>query len=266
MLCSKCGTSAATTSEGLCAGCLHAEANTAAPPLPPAMPIAGPTAVLRSPVGLGRALVVLFALLVVTDAAAMGAVFYLRNVMSRFLDTPFSETIADDADRADWLMLWTSVAQSVAVLAVIVLFIIWFYRVRSNAGVFAYGLQRRGQGWAVGAWFIPVANLWIPRGIAVDVWRASRTDPFATDDHQRHTLLNLWWAGFVTTWLVGRYAGRVYDRAESPKEIIDAADVLMVSEVIDIVAAVLAILFVRRLTHMQHTKALAGAQAPTVAV
>jgi hypothetical protein len=217
-------------------------------------------------VGLGRALVVLFALVVVTDAAAMGATFYLRDVMSRFLATPFSETVVDEADRADWLMLGTSVAQSAALLAVIVLFIIWFHRVRSNAGVFAHGLQRRGQGWAVGAWFIPVANLWIPRGIAVDVWKASRTDPFATDEHQPHTLLNLWWAGFVATWLFGRYASRVYQRAESPQEIIDAADALLVNGAIDIAAAVLAILFVRRLTHMQHTKALRGAQAPTVAV
>lgn len=266
MLCSKCGMSAATTAQDLCAGCLHAEASTAPPPPAPTVPLSGPNAVLRSPVGLGRAVVVLLALVAVSDAAAMGAALYLRNLMNRVTDKPFGSLSGEEAELADSLMLVTSLAQVLALLACVVLFIVWFYRVRSNAEIFAFGLQRRGRGWAVGGWFIPFAALWIPRGIAVDVWKASRTDPFATDDHQPHTLVNLWWAGYVVTWLFSRYADRRYDGAETPEQLVTAADGLLVAGAIDIVAAVLAILFVRRLTHMQHTKALRGDQAPTVAV
>lgn len=63
-----------------------------------------------------------------------------------------------------------------ALLATATVFIVWFHRVRTNAGVFAPDLQSRGAGWAIGGWFIPIGNLWIPRGVAGDVLRASRHD------------------------------------------------------------------------------------------
>ncbi len=52
----------------------------------------------------------------------------------------------------------------------------------------------------------------------------------------------------------------MYDRAETAEEIRHAAGLTAVSCLLDIVAAVLAILFVRRLTAMQHSKALCGPQ------
>jgi hypothetical protein len=53
------------------------------------------------------------------------------------------------------------------------LFIWWFHRAYKNlASLGATGL-RYGAGWAIGGWFIPLANLVLPKRIANDLWRAS---------------------------------------------------------------------------------------------
>ncbi|MFD0430203.1 DUF4328 domain-containing protein [Streptomyces zhihengii] len=217
---------------------------------------------LRSPVGLGRAAVILLIVVAVTDLAAALAAFNLRRVVTAMSDGGFLAVSETDADAADLLMAATSVAQVLALLATATVFIIWFHRVRSNAGIFAPDRFTRGTGWAIGGWFIPIAFLWIPRGVAAETWRASRTDPHAPDDHERATLLNVWWGLFVAAWIAVRFADRRYERAESLHEIVSAADFVVLACLLDIVAAVVAALFVHRLTRMQHTKALRGAGNP----
>ncbi|MFJ2747215.1 hypothetical protein [Streptomyces sp. NPDC087297] len=49
-----------------------------------------------------------------------------------------------------------------------------------------------------------------------------------------------------------------YARAESAKAARDAATTMLVGDVLDITAAVLAVVFVRRLTAMQHARAEQG--------
>ncbi|QIP85024.1 DUF4328 domain-containing protein [Streptomyces sp. Tu 2975] len=235
-----------------------------APPAPGLRPVVQgpwPLSVLRSPVGLGHAVSVLLLLVALGEIAAAVAALNLRRLMG-LVTVGFSE---EDAEFADRLLVATSAFQIAAYLATVVVFIVWFHRVRSNADAFAPGMVERGRGWAVGGWFVPVAGLWIPRGIAVEVWRASRTDPLAPDRHEPHTLVNIWWVGFVVATVFTRYADRVYDKATTAQQVVSAVDQLVVGNALQIVAAVIAVLFVRRLTHMQHTKALNGT-ARTVAV
>jgi hypothetical protein len=53
-------------------------------------------------------------------------------------------------------------------------FLSWFRRCRLNAELFAPGTHKYAPGFAVGAWFIPVAMWWIPRRIALDIrWAGS---------------------------------------------------------------------------------------------
>ncbi len=51
-------------------------------------------------------------------------------------------------------------------------FISWLYVAASNAERSGAHL-RHGAGWAIGAWFVPLFNLWRPRRILEEVWRAS---------------------------------------------------------------------------------------------
>lgn len=156
---------------------------------------------------------------------------------------------------ADFNIAVLSTAAGGVYLATAVVFIIWFHRVRKNADVWALDIHRRTPGWAIGAWFIPIANLWIPRQIAVDVWRASRPDPYAADGTREMALLNSWWAVWLAGEVTDRVAGRMYKGATTPDAWFTAAGWALTSYLLIVAAGVLAILFVRRLTSMQHTKA-----------
>jgi hypothetical protein len=121
-------------------------------------------------------------------------------------------------------------------------FIQWLYRARRNLdGLGATGLKWRPS-WAIGGWFIPVANLVIPPLVVHEVDRAgSRQQP------------GRWvFAAWATTWTVYSVPsyGFVQGRAGAGAEV--------ALQMVGIVAAVCAILLVRRITASQAGPAPAG--------
>ena len=84
-------------------------------------------------------------------------------------------------------------------IAIIPLFIIWFFMIRRNAGL--WGPQRRAQGWSIGAWFVPIIFLWFPFQIAADAWTAS----LPADSQNRRTppIVIGWWICWLLAWFTG---------------------------------------------------------------
>ncbi|WP_372411405.1 DUF4328 domain-containing protein [Streptomyces luteireticuli] len=231
----------------------------AAPPYAPAPRL---PAHLASPEGLARAAVVLLGVCALTDVLSLFAGYTMLGVANRMVDNPGFVT-QDEVDRADLLEAGSGLVQTLALLASAVVFVIWFRRVRINAEVFRPDGHRMRRGWAVWAWITPAVCLWFPKKMANDVWAASL--PYGPDGSPRRaprTVMNWWWGLWIATLVLGRASGRMYIRAESPEEIRQAVVALMVSDVLDIVAAVVAVLFVRRLTALQHEKAHQGPVAP----
>ncbi|MFD6925146.1 DUF4328 domain-containing protein [Streptomyces sp. NPDC059944] len=226
------------------------------PPLPPLPPPNGP-AVLRSPVGLGRAAVALLALVIAADLFAVWADWTMYDVSGALAGGDFGDSVQQRATDADTLVNRSGYAQSAAMVGSVVVFLIWFLRVRGNAEVFnpfGHGKSRTWAGWG---WFVPVANLWFPRRVTLDIWDAS----VPAGSRRGHALVNLWWTFWVLLLLTDRLSGSAYSKAGTADEIHDAAAQVMFSDVVDIVAAALAILVVLRLTRMQHLKALQGPAA-----
>ncbi|MER6095269.1 DUF4328 domain-containing protein [Streptomyces sp. NPDC001728] len=168
---------------------------------------------------------------------------------------------ADDADSYDPDRLGTldlGVLYSVSLmvyLATGIVFIVWFHRLRKNAEVWAADLQTRTPGYAIGGWFIPIANFWIPRAIAAEIWRASRREPYAADGRGELALLNGWWVCWTVSTVTNWVSGQMYETAETTGDYTTASQWSLAGYALDIAAAVLAVLFVRRLTSMQHAKA-----------
>ncbi|MER5207160.1 DUF4328 domain-containing protein [Streptomyces sp. NPDC002825] len=200
---------------------------------------------LKNPIGLSHAVVALLA----------GNIFFdvlLGGVETSELGADGAGTSESDAFApADGAYALAGLVY----LATIVVFIIWFHRLRNNAEVWASDLQTRTPGFAIGGWFIPFGNLWIPRSIAVEIWRASRWEPYAADAKGELTLLNSWWVCFVVGGLVDSIAGRLYEDAGTVEEWNTATFWSLAGYGLNITAAVLAILLVRRMTSMQHAKA-----------
>ncbi|MFF8584028.1 DUF4328 domain-containing protein [Streptomyces althioticus] len=221
-----------------------------------------PLPVLRSPMGLANAVTALLAVVMLADVLHIGAAAYMRSVMGD-VASGAGDVGREAVQRADTAIAASSLLYLLGVVGTATLFIIWFHRVRHNAEVFAPDTQRRTPGWAIGGWFIPFANLVIPRGIAQDVLRASQPDPYAAE-LRHHRVLNGWWGLWILSNLFDRFASREYDTAKDPQAFHDAAGWLMAGSALDLAAAVLAVLFVRKLTAAQNAKAMAGPAFPPV--
>ncbi|MFE5620620.1 DUF4328 domain-containing protein [Streptomyces virginiae] len=238
----------------------------AAPPdqsVPPLNAVPVVTGVrLRSAVGLAIALTVLCVVSIGCGAYAVYADWTTWTLMGRLLSDPGAVGDAD-LGRGESLILLAASVQSKALIVTCVVFIVWFHRVRTNAGVFASGSDKAASGAAVGARIVPLAKLWLPYRIAATTWESSR--PLRADDGYRSfpsTLVNCWWGAFLAARLLGWCGGLAYRLAESPGAVRNAATAMLVGDVLDIVAAILAPLFALRLTAMQRTR---SAEGPVVA-
>ncbi|MGW1507807.1 DUF4328 domain-containing protein [Streptomyces sp. NPDC002394] len=203
---------------------------------------------LKNPGGLARAVVALLAGNIFFDV--LFGLVEARWLMADAMPYTFDPAVFGPVD-----LNMAYGPQFLVFLATIVVFIVWFHRLRNNAEVWAGDLQGWKPGWAIGGWFVPIGNLWIPRMIAASIWRASRREPYAADGARELTILNAWWVFWIADWVVDRLATQLYKRAETPEAYDTAAAWSLASYAVNIVAAVLAILVVRRLTSMQHAKA-----------
>lgn len=134
-------------------------------------------------------------------------------------------------------------------VATVVVFLCWFQRCRANAGILAPGAHRYSAGFAVGGWFIPVATWWIPRRVALDVWRAS-------SPADGTWLINAWWAA----WLAKTVGGVVVAQAGA-----GSCGYSLYDDVVGVVAAVLAILVIQQVTTRQETALRADLGSPSLA-
>jgi hypothetical protein len=84
-------------------------------------------------------------------------------------------------------------------LPITVVFLIWFYRARQNAGQLDWR-QRWSPSMSIFGWFVPICFLWFPFQIMLDIWRASLPGP------QRAKFPFLpaaWWACWCLAWFTG---------------------------------------------------------------
>ncbi|MEV0266244.1 DUF4328 domain-containing protein [Streptomyces sp. NPDC050617] len=236
-----------------------------APYAPPRLPAGGVD--LRR--GLATAVTALLAVTIVVLVLRIVAAAGQYGIISDALDG--GRASKSDLDGADDFFRIMLLIGTLTQLATAVVWAVWFRRTRLNAEVFAPGGHRYGSGWAAGSWFTPVVNLWFPKQIANDIWRASSpAGPYGP-----RGVLNAWWvlwivgnvfgSGATMQYLVAR--GRMVDADTAVFDVrgrVDAFQTALASSIVAclvlLAAAILAILFVRRLTAMQEQRAMAGPQ------
>lgn len=216
--------------------------------------------VLRSPKGLATALTWLLGAATAVHLFSAGAGAYEQSWLQGFApDTHFDDL---EFGLSPALTILAGVLQLLTVLPTVVVFLIWFHRVRSNGEVFRPDSFTLSRGWAIGAWFVPVANLFLPYRIARQTWRAStQRGPDGSDRPAPAALLTSWWVVWVVAAITGRVFTKIYMAAGTVDELLAAGLLGIAADLATVIAGVLAILFVRRLTAMQNTMATEGPYA-----
>ncbi|MGW0853947.1 DUF4328 domain-containing protein [Streptomyces sp. NPDC002690] len=215
-----------------------------------------------APEGLLKAVVALLGLVALTDLFAVFADLKVANLIGG--DANFVTASAEDLDAADNLSGLAGGFQFTAFVACAVVFLVWFFRMRKYIGFLAQDAFVQGPGWAIGAWFIPVAALWMPVRIAIQMWNApTRTLNSEPARYPSPWPVGLWWSLFVMSTIAGRLTSRWYADAESLTEIRDAVTKIAVTDGLDALAAVAAAYFAVRLSALHRRPAPeSGPQAP----
>ncbi|MEU1706217.1 DUF4328 domain-containing protein [Streptomyces sp. NPDC005706] len=138
----------------------------------------------------------------------------------------------------------TSLGGAVALVCAL-LFLAWLRRVRDNARVLSGRAPKYAGIWVYLGWIVPVVNLWFPRGIVADAFRAT------APERKLPVSVNVWWVLL----LIGMFGGVGLVSHDSTDEIIARAYAqvwpLLVADAAVVGAAVAGAFAVRAVTAAQ---------------
>src|SRR5262249_5509194 len=127
----------------------------------------------RSLRGLTTVLTVVFTIDGIAAIVAVVALFIRLGTLNDIDNNGLTfERLQHDHDAVNFANNAAAVLGFFALVAAI-LFIIWMWRAAKNNEALERSQPRLGPGWAIGGWFIPLANLVIPVLVAQDLWRGS---------------------------------------------------------------------------------------------
>jgi len=197
---------------------------------------------------IGIAVQIMLVISFLAGVASLAAEISQLKLLERIEDRPSSFSYAE-ADASDQLVLQVSLVYLTCFVATGVLFIIWFYRVRKNAGRWAPTAQTRSQGWAIWGWICPVVLFWFPYQIARDGLAAAR--PLDARPGEGLGIVKTWWAlwaGQLALAAVERLQSRQLDTIE---QIMTSARTGLGATILLLAAGIVAIFVVRKITELQ---------------
>lgn len=223
-----------------------------APPAAPAVSIP------YEPIGgISRALMALLLVALIIDSVAVLSDIGEVRLLTRLQEG--GSVSAAEADSSDMRQAAIGLIQTVVFLVTIVVWLIWFRRAYRNLVPFRAGELRFKPGWAVGGWFVPILSLWRPVQITNDIWRASNPsvrpeDGSAWQRDRSSLLIGLWW----TAWILANMGGRAIFSsldAQTIEEIRRTAITFLISDSVNVILDILALLLVRAIAARQQQKA-----------
>ena len=133
---------------------------------------------------------------------------------------------------------------ALALLIGFVCSIIWFcifsYRATRNLHIWNMPDMHTSPGWAVGWYFVPIANLWKPHGTMDQMWTATQALTKEFDDIA--PTLGLWWICWVATNILGNISWRMGIRAGMFEPYASDVSMYKTTLMIDIISSITGII------------------------
>jgi hypothetical protein len=191
----------------------------------------------------------------VTVAVSVVAVLSDAAQIALVQEASSGTVTAAEAEANDARQAVIGLVQGAAFLATAGFFLVWFHAAYANLPrLGAHGLRYKTW-WAVGGWLIPAVNLFRPKQVTNDIWRAS--EPAPPDDRGWRDrpvpgLLNWWWAAWLASGFLSISAIR---NSDSLDDLEGAATAILLSDAATVAAGLLAYIVVRRITERQEDRA-----------
>lgn len=156
-------------------------------------------------------------------------------------------------------------------LITVVTFLIWMYQAHRNLPATGAHNLEYSPGWAIGGFFVPILNLLRPFQVMREIWKASDPDQESVEgDYWKYSdttpALGFWWfaclgAGFISivsfimAWSIAwENELSSLSLAALANRMLTATLLKIVSEILRVIAAVLAILLIKGITARQEEK------------
>ena len=224
------------------------------PPLPentarplPAPPVPAPVSIeskekekgLKPLSGLTRAvrsLLILEIALLVVAVVAGGYEYYIYE------NLPIGTNINEVLLPSDVVTGMVGIAQLLIFCILGVTFLRWIYRANKNLGAISGQAMNFTPGWAVGWYFVPIANLFKPFQAMKEIWEVSHKNKDSAT-----ALLGVWWVLWLVSGLLGNQAFNSVMEAESIAEHTTTTMIYLLSDGLDIFLDAVALRLVTRI-------------------
>ena len=250
MFCAKCGNDLGDSGSKFCPDCGSAAVGEKVSPNDQAITrktSPAPTNVsYRSLLGIKDILT--WALIASAGVAAVTAVAYWNRAskLQKFLNSnDYNQTFSRDIRRADDFISGASRVYILIWLATLIILIVFMYKSSSNTKVWTKSERKWTEGWAIGGWFIPIANFVLPFLVIKETWNLSpkisldKNQVIPQGDNDKFPLAAWWFllvVGTVGLGGAGRYRDAVFKDAD-----MKAYDWFNSLRVSDVIAAVMMI-------------------------
>lgn len=129
-------------------------------------------------------------------------------------------------------------------------FSLWIYRVAVNARALGATGFKITPGWAIGWYFLPIANLWMPYKAMSEIWRASR-NPMGWQANRSGEFLGWWWAVWVISNIVANASFQLMSDAAELDEISRATQLAVASQILNLISVAIGARLVTLLSRYQ---------------
>ncbi len=129
----------------------------------------------------------------------------------------------------------------------------WINRASHNARSMGAAGMTFTPGWAVGWYFIPIANLWKPYGAMKEIWQCSQA-PLDWQSQPISALLPIWWTFWIVSGGLGRLELHLAVRAYAIPELQALTILSIISALWDVLLELIFMTLVTQIYRMQSSQ------------
>jgi uncharacterized membrane protein len=184
-----------------------------------------------------------------------GLVMSIIALISDFVQLDLLQRIAKgdifmvEAESNDTRQMWIGLLVILIYIISVFTFIMWFRRAYWNLHQKVHNLSH-SEGWAAGAWFVPIVNLFRPYQIMNELYEKTEiyliNKGIKPNTSLNTTHVGIWWTFWIICGIIGRIVFRLSLNAEEPAELILATQFSIVGEILDIPLCLLAFFVIKR--------------------
>jgi hypothetical protein len=159
----------------------------------------------------------------------------------------------EEANANDLRQQIISIVYLIVYIISAITFIQWFRRAYANL-IMVFGRLNHDEGWAAGAWFVPIIALYRPYQIMKELYE--KTSALLNDKLGSYvtnfTFIGIWWTLWIITNVTGQISFRYTLQAESFSELTISSIISIVTELIGIPLALITIKVIRDYAKMEN--------------